>query len=227
MGWVLVRDCRWLHSCYILMWWTEDALVSVPLTWALIPLWGASQVVLVVKNPPAKAEDIRDAGSIPDLGRSPDGGDETSNLITPSKPNYLPNTPFLIPSHWELWIQHEIEQDKHSVHNTGHQTWVCPQTTWKNIGKMQKTSPPTLRRWLGNTFKNNQGNSIAKFYWPKCERSALDLLYEEGMAHKSLCHIWRTERSTQRSNCPMNGNSQNKAVPTEGHLHKCQQSGAK
>ena len=31
----------------------------------------ASQVVLVVKNPPAKAGDLRDAGSIPELGRSP------------------------------------------------------------------------------------------------------------------------------------------------------------
>ena len=34
----------------------------------------ASQVVLVVKNPPANAEDIRDAGSMPGLGRSPGGG---------------------------------------------------------------------------------------------------------------------------------------------------------
>ena len=32
-------------------------------------LW-ASQVVLVVKNPPANAEDVRDAGSIPGWGRS-------------------------------------------------------------------------------------------------------------------------------------------------------------
>ena len=30
-----------------------------------------SQVVLVVKNPPANAGDIRDVGSIPGLGRSP------------------------------------------------------------------------------------------------------------------------------------------------------------
>ena len=29
---------------------------------------------LVVKNLPAKARDIRDAGSIPGLGRSPGGG---------------------------------------------------------------------------------------------------------------------------------------------------------
>ena len=35
---------------------------------------GASQVALVVKNPPANAGDIRDLGSIPGLGRSPGGG---------------------------------------------------------------------------------------------------------------------------------------------------------
>jgi len=36
--------------------------------------WRASQVALVVKNPPANAGDIRDTGSIPGLGRSPGGG---------------------------------------------------------------------------------------------------------------------------------------------------------
>ena len=35
---------------------------------------GASQVALVVKNPPANAGDIRDVGSVPGLGRSPGGG---------------------------------------------------------------------------------------------------------------------------------------------------------
>ena len=34
----------------------------------------ASQVVLVVKNPPAKAGDTGDSGSIPGSGRSPAGG---------------------------------------------------------------------------------------------------------------------------------------------------------
>ena len=33
-----------------------------------------SLVVLVVKNPPASAGDIRDAGLIPESGRSPAGG---------------------------------------------------------------------------------------------------------------------------------------------------------
>ena len=34
----------------------------------------ASQVVLVVKNAPANAGDVRDVGLIPGLGRSPGGG---------------------------------------------------------------------------------------------------------------------------------------------------------
>jgi len=34
----------------------------------------ASQVALVIKNPPASAGDIRDAGSIPGSGRSPEEG---------------------------------------------------------------------------------------------------------------------------------------------------------
>ena len=34
----------------------------------------ASQVALVVKNPPANAEGVRDTGLIPGLGRSPAGG---------------------------------------------------------------------------------------------------------------------------------------------------------
>ena len=37
------------------------------------PMW-ASQVVLVVKNPPANAEDVRDAGSISGSERLPGGG---------------------------------------------------------------------------------------------------------------------------------------------------------
>ena len=35
---------------------------------------GASQVALVVKNPPTSAGDIRDSSSIPESGRSPGGG---------------------------------------------------------------------------------------------------------------------------------------------------------
>ena len=36
--------------------------------------WKPSQMALAVKNPPAKAGDVRDVGSIPEWGRSPEGG---------------------------------------------------------------------------------------------------------------------------------------------------------
>ena len=42
----------------------------------MYPIIWASQVVLVIKNPPADARDIRDAGSIPGLRRSPRGGND-------------------------------------------------------------------------------------------------------------------------------------------------------
>ena len=50
-----LRDLTSLHFIYIYIDWV-------------------SQVVLVVKNPPANTGDIRDTGSIPGLGRSPGGG---------------------------------------------------------------------------------------------------------------------------------------------------------
>ena len=37
-------------------------------------IFGASQVALVVRNVPASAGDIRDAGSVPGSGRCPGGG---------------------------------------------------------------------------------------------------------------------------------------------------------
>ena len=51
------------------------------------PLQRTSYVALVVKNPPANAEDIRDMSSIPGLERSPGGGNgnplQYSNLENP------------------------------------------------------------------------------------------------------------------------------------------------
>ena len=40
-------------------------------------VYGTSQLVLVVKNPPASAEDARDMGLIPELGKSIGGGNAT------------------------------------------------------------------------------------------------------------------------------------------------------
>ena len=50
----------------------ENSLV--PFYFGFLYLKWASQVALVVKNPPDNAGDIRDMGSTPGLGRSPGGG---------------------------------------------------------------------------------------------------------------------------------------------------------
>ena len=42
-------------------------------------------MALVVKNPPANAEDARDSGSIPELGRSPGGRNGKSLIFLPGK----------------------------------------------------------------------------------------------------------------------------------------------
>ena len=47
---------------------------------------GASQAVLVVKNPPANSRDLRDMGSVPALGRS--SGEGNGN---PLQYSYLEN----------------------------------------------------------------------------------------------------------------------------------------
>ena len=55
---------------------------------AVVSKAGASQVELVVKNPPSSARDMRDAGSVPVFGGSPGGG-HGSPLQYPSLENLM------------------------------------------------------------------------------------------------------------------------------------------
>ena len=54
--------------------------------WCLVKAAWASQVALVVKNPPSSAGDVRDTGSIPGSGRWAGGGD-----VNPLLYSYLDN----------------------------------------------------------------------------------------------------------------------------------------
>ena len=67
------RGANWQIYCV-----QEYLSDSVTYKMALPSSW-ASQVVPVVKNLPANARDRRDSGLIPELGRSPGGGDD--NLL--------------------------------------------------------------------------------------------------------------------------------------------------
>ena len=54
--------------------WSRAYEQTVMATWSQSSTEGASQVALVVDNPPANARDMRDTGSIPGSGKSPGGG---------------------------------------------------------------------------------------------------------------------------------------------------------
>jgi len=62
--------------------WNSQVSFSSMILKARLRVWRASQVTLMVKNPPANAGDIRDSGLIPGSGRSPGGG--------PGNPLFLP-----------------------------------------------------------------------------------------------------------------------------------------
>ena len=64
---------RIISKYFLLLWALKKNGKSVEITLRLVEI-STSQVVLVVKNPPANAGDARDAGSVPGSGRSSGGG---------------------------------------------------------------------------------------------------------------------------------------------------------
>ena len=96
----------------------------------------ASQVAPVVKNPPAKAGDLRDVGLIPGLGRSPGGG-HGNPLQYPCLEN---------PMDREAWraIVHRVAQSW---------TQVKRLSTHSCMRARETGEAPTSYRLLKRTFK--------------------------------------------------------------------------
>ena len=63
-------QCRWIFFFFFFCLWASGDAPSISM---FIPVH-TSQMVLVVKNLPANAGDMRDTGLIPGLGRCPGGG---------------------------------------------------------------------------------------------------------------------------------------------------------
>ena len=70
---------------------------------------GASQEAIVVKNLPDNAGDIKDAGSVPGLGRSPGGGNDNplqySCLENPMDRGAWRATVYGVTKSW-IWLSH-------------------------------------------------------------------------------------------------------------------------
>ena len=62
-------------------------MVICEVSYGLVKLYEASQVALVVKNPPANVGDLRDLSSILGLGRSPGRGN--GNPVHKEPPHYM------------------------------------------------------------------------------------------------------------------------------------------
>ena len=65
--------------------------------------WGASQMALVVKNPPSNAGNTRDVGSIPGLERSPEVGNGNSLSILAWKIPWIEEPGELQPMELQSW----------------------------------------------------------------------------------------------------------------------------
>ena len=107
----------------------------------------ASQVVLVVKNPPANARERRDAGLIPGSGRSPGGG-----AWQPS-PVFLPGE-----SHGQRCLAGYSPQGRKELDTTEATQQVCKL-------KVRTTGTPTLQMKNlrhGEVKKLPQGHNVQK-----------------------------------------------------------------
>ena len=79
--------------------------------------YGASQVALVVKNPPANAGHIRDASSIPESGRSPEAG-HGNPLQYSCVDNYLDRGAWRAKVHRVAKIQTQLKQLSTQTHDS-------------------------------------------------------------------------------------------------------------
>ena len=78
----VAKSWPWLSDWTELNW--TDSRVRLSLNPSFATCWGASQVVLIVKNQAVSTEDAKDAGSIPRLGRSPEKKRVTHSSILAS-----------------------------------------------------------------------------------------------------------------------------------------------
>ena len=70
---MLVLKINTLRTVFLNVWSAPSRIRTYEGSWMDIRLIWASQVELVVKNPPANEDNTRDMGFIPGLGRSPRG----------------------------------------------------------------------------------------------------------------------------------------------------------
>ena len=98
----------------------------------------ASQVELVVKNPPVNARDIRDAGLIPAWGRSPGGGHGN-----PLQYSCLENP--MDRGGWWATVHRVTESDTtEATEQAQAKSFYLPSPQFPHLQKDQQLSPPAM-----------------------------------------------------------------------------------
>ena len=80
-------------------------------------IWWRIQVALVVKNPRANEQVVRDAGSIPGMGKSPRGGNGTHSSILTWRIPWIeePDGPQSMGSQSRTWLKHSARVHAHTL----------------------------------------------------------------------------------------------------------------
>ena len=98
-------------------------------------LVSASQVMLVIKNPPANARDIRDTGSIPGSGSSPGEG-QGNSLQYPCLENSMDSGSWQATVHGVTKSQTRLSTHVHTHTHTGE--WIVTEFETLNKNETQK-----------------------------------------------------------------------------------------
>ena len=89
------------------------------------------QVALVIENLPASAGDVRDKGSIPELGRSP--GEWIGDPLQCSWASLVTQTAKILPEMWETWVQYlgwKAPLEKGKATHSSILAWRIPWTVY-------------------------------------------------------------------------------------------------
>ena len=115
---------------------------------------GASQAVLMVKTPPANRGNIRDAGSIPGLGRSPGGGNAARSSERVGESRGQRSLVRYSPQGRKASNTTEVTQHAH----TRSPEWLYPTDVPASVQEVAHFSPPSPALVLCRVFDNGHSD---------------------------------------------------------------------
>ena len=135
---------EWLSTT---LWWVKQARhKKIYTVW--LHLHKASQVALVVKNPPVNAGDIREVASIPGSGRSPEEGNSNPHLVAQMVKN--------LPAIRDTWVWSLGWEDPLEKEMATHSSILAWRIPWREQpGGLQSIGSQRVGHRTQRTDRNN------------------------------------------------------------------------